>query len=119
MRKRVGYGESADHGANPKSGNEEGHVGIVVGERQSRWQGHYQRLGIQKPNGEPQQRRKKWRGFATACGEASPMRPETKLWLGRTAIGVGLVALGVLLSYAYFIHWVKLYPHGDDPKNID
>jgi hypothetical protein len=30
MRKRVGYGESADHGANPKSGNEEGHVGIVV-----------------------------------------------------------------------------------------
>ena len=47
------------------------------------------------------------------------MRPETKLWLGRTAIGVGLVALGVLLSYAYFIHWVKQYPHGDDPKNID
>lgn len=47
------------------------------------------------------------------------MRPEMKLWLGRTAIGVGLVALGVLLSYAYFIHWVKQYPHGDDPKNID
>ncbi len=47
------------------------------------------------------------------------MRPETKLWLGRTGIGVGLVALGVLLSYAYFILWVKQYPHGDDPKNID
>ena len=27
--------------------------------------------------------------------------------------------LGLLLSYAYFIHWVKTYPEGYDPKNID
>jgi len=25
----------------------------------------------------------------------------------------------VLLSFAYFMHWVKSYPEGYDPKNID
>lgn len=42
-----------------------------------------------------------------------------KVWLTRALIGLALVGLGMLLSYAYFIHWVKAYPAGYDPKNID
>lgn len=34
-------------------------------------------------------------------------------------ITFSLVAAGMFLSYAYFIHWVKAYPAGYDPKNID
>lgn len=43
----------------------------------------------------------------------------TKVWLTRIVVAFSLVALGILLSYAYFIHWVKAYPTGYDPKNID
>ncbi|SRR6266571_3068984 len=42
-----------------------------------------------------------------------------KVWLIRAVIGVSLVGLGILLSYAYFIHWVKAYPADYDPKNVD
>jgi hypothetical protein len=35
------------------------------------------------------------------------------------AVGLALVVVGVLLSSAFFISWVKNYPNGDDPKNID
>ena len=43
----------------------------------------------------------------------------TKVWLKRALIGFSLVGLGILLSYAYLIYWVKTYPAGYDPKNID
>jgi hypothetical protein len=42
-----------------------------------------------------------------------------KLWLRRTVIGLSLIGLGVLLSFAFFMQWVKRYPMDYDPKNID
>jgi hypothetical protein len=42
-----------------------------------------------------------------------------KVWLRRTLIGLSLIGLEILLSYTYFIYWVKAYPVGYDPKNID
>jgi hypothetical protein len=35
------------------------------------------------------------------------------------AVGILLVAVGVLLSFWVFIAWVNLYPEDYDPKNID
>jgi hypothetical protein len=43
----------------------------------------------------------------------------TKALLRRFTIGCFLVGLGVLLSYVFFIEWVKLYPQDYDPKNIE
>jgi hypothetical protein len=37
----------------------------------------------------------------------------------RVPLVLGGLGLGVLLSFAYFMHWVKSYPEGYDPKNID
>ena len=42
-----------------------------------------------------------------------------KLWLIRVVVGICLVGLGMVLSYGYFMHWVKAYPEGYDPSNID
>ena len=39
--------------------------------------------------------------------------------LNRSVLVLVGVGLGVLFSYAYFIHRVKAYPDGYDPKNID
>jgi hypothetical protein len=41
------------------------------------------------------------------------------MWVKRAVIGSSLVGLGMLLSFAFFIHWVKQYPVGYDPGNID
>jgi hypothetical protein len=42
-----------------------------------------------------------------------------KIWLRRAVIGCCLVGLGVLLSYGFFIGWVKRYPLDYDPKNVE
>ena len=42
-----------------------------------------------------------------------------KTWLRRAAIGCCLVGFGVLLSFGFFIEWVKRYPLDYDPNNID
>jgi hypothetical protein len=43
--------------------------------------------------------------------------------LGRTTkrflLDLALIATGVLLAGLVFLLWIKMYPGGDDPKNLD
>jgi hypothetical protein len=48
-----------------------------------------------------------------------PQLGEVARWSRRIAVGILLVAVGVLLPFCVFIAWVKLHPEDYDPKNID